>query len=139
MRFAHGKAVVLESQWPAPVERDHAAGIRFLTTIQECASRHPGQRVLFVSHGKSVQMAHEAFATVNARVEQVLFCGFTIGQLEAGAAAPAPAGAAGATAGPEAAASGIETFFSCFEPDADLPMWGVDCREYTMSPAGMRL
>lgn len=127
LRFAHGKAVVLESQWPAPIERDHAAGVRFLTTIQECASRHPGQRVLFVSHGKSVQMALEAFATVGTRVEQVHFCGFTVGQPKAAAlAAPAPT--------PEEPSAGTQAFFSCFEPDADLPMWGVDCRAYTASP-----
>ena len=126
LRFAHGKAVVLESEWPAAIERDHAAGVRFLTTIQECASRHPGQRVLFVSHGKSVQMAHEAFASVGVRVEQVHFCGFTVGQ---------PKAAAAAAAGPAEAGAAVASFFSRFEPDADLPMWGVDCRSYTLSPS----
>lgn len=47
---------VLESEWPPMIEREQAAGERFFSTIQQLALAHPGKHVLFVSHGKAVQV-----------------------------------------------------------------------------------
>ncbi|GLI64045.1 hypothetical protein VaNZ11_007206 [Volvox africanus] len=73
-RFAI-KARILDSSWPQVPESEYNSTIRFRQTIMELAAGHPGQQVLIVSHGKSVQVAQEALGCPE-RIYQVGFGGF---------------------------------------------------------------
>ncbi|GLC34494.1 hypothetical protein PLESTB_001255200 [Pleodorina starrii] len=69
------KARILDGSWPQVPESEYSATLRFRQVILELAAKHPGQQVLLVSHGKSVQVAHEALGCPQ-RVQQVGFAGF---------------------------------------------------------------
>ncbi|PNH08166.1 hypothetical protein TSOC_005321 [Tetrabaena socialis] len=76
------KARVLPGSWPTVPESEREAGKRYRAVIMQLAALHPGQQVLFVSHGNSVQVAHEALRCPG-RVQQVAFCGYVAGRSQA--------------------------------------------------------
>ncbi|KAG2501168.1 hypothetical protein HYH03_000983 [Edaphochlamys debaryana] len=74
-RFGVKARLVRESAWPPLPESEFAAAQRYSQVIMQLAAKHAGQQVLVVSHGKAVQVAHEAMGC-SGRVLQVSFAGF---------------------------------------------------------------
>ncbi|PNW77520.1 hypothetical protein CHLRE_10g440250v5 [Chlamydomonas reinhardtii] len=74
-RFSRKARLVPASRWPTLPESDPKAAARFKQVIAEIAAKHPGQRVLVVSHGMSVLAAYEALG-LSGRLVQVMFAGF---------------------------------------------------------------
>ncbi|KXZ47040.1 hypothetical protein GPECTOR_38g277 [Gonium pectorale] len=108
------KARVVESAWPQVPESELRASLRFHDTILDLAARHPGQQVLVVSHGRAVQVAHEALGVIG-RALQVSYAGFV-----ACRARPVQE-RMGAR---EGAAEGLR--WEDYEPDPLTPSFGVE-------------